>query len=83
MAQEVEQIAKTLGYNFSGIDKPKDATKQTYALRYSDFVVPLVKAVQEQQQQIEKLQKENDELKKLKEQVENLTKIFQSLSANK
>ena len=83
MAQEVEQIAKTLGYNFSGIDKPKDATKQTYALRYSDFVVPLVKAVQEQQQQIEKLQKENDELKKLKEQVENLTKIIQSLSANK
>ncbi len=65
MAQEVEQTALSLGFNFSGIDKPADASNQTYALRYSDFVVPLVKAVQEQQQQIELLNKEITELKKL------------------
>ena len=64
MAQEVEQLANSLGYKFSGVDKPQDASKQTYALRYSDFVVPLVKAIQEQQKQI-------DELKKM---VEQLTK---------
>ncbi|HET6769079.1 MAG TPA: tail fiber domain-containing protein, partial [Chitinophagaceae bacterium] len=64
MAQEVEQVANSLGYNFSGIDKPKDADKQTYALRYSDFVVPLVKAVQEQQKMIDELKKEIEELKK-------------------
>ncbi len=65
MAQEVEQAAKSLDYNFSGIDKPKDETKQTYALRYSDFVVPLVKAIQEQQKMIEDLKREIEQLKKL------------------
>src|SRR5678810_42645 len=62
MAQEVEQVAKSLNYNFSGIDKPQDASKQTYALRYSDFVVPLVKAIQEQQKIIETQQKQIDEI---------------------
>ena len=66
MAQEVEQAAKSLNYIFSGIDKPKDASKQTYALRYSDFVVPLVKAIQEQQKMIEDLKREIEELKKHK-----------------
>ena len=65
MAQEVEQAAKDLGFEFSGVDKPKDAAQQTYALRYSAFVVPLVKAVQEQQSEIEMLKKELEELKKL------------------
>lgn len=64
MAQEVEQAARSLNYNFSGIDKPKDESKQTYALRYSDFVVPLVKAIQEQQKMIEELKKEIQALKK-------------------
>lgn len=64
MAQEVEQAAKSLNYNFSGIDKPKDESKQTYALRYSDFVVPLVKAIQEQQKMIDDLKKEIEALKK-------------------
>ena len=64
MAQEVEQVAKSLNYSFSGIDKPQDASKQTYALRYSDFIMPMVKAMQEQQQMIEQLKKEVEELKK-------------------
>jgi len=54
IAQEVEQAAKKLNYNFSGVDAPK-TEKSFYALRYGDFVVPLVKAVQEQQKQIEEL----------------------------
>jgi hypothetical protein len=64
LAQEVEQLAKELGFNFSGVDKPKDASTQAYALRYSDFIMPLVKAVQEQQQRIDSLQKQIKELKK-------------------
>ena len=64
MAQEVEQAARSLNYNFSGIDKPKDEGKQTYALRYSDFIVPLVKAIQEQQKMIDDLKKEVEALKK-------------------
>ena len=59
VAQEVEQAAKTVGYDFSGVDKPKNEN-DFYGLRYAEFVVPLVKAVQEQQQQIEGLKKQND-----------------------
>ena len=56
IAQEVEQAAKETAYDFSGIDKPADQTG-FYGLRYGDFVVPLVKAMQEQQQMISDLQK--------------------------
>jgi trimeric autotransporter adhesin len=67
IAQEVEEAAKKLDYDFSGVKKPSNE-RDNYALTYSDFVVPLVKAVQEQQAQIEVLTKENEELKvKVKE----------------
>jgi len=46
IAQEVESAAKSIGYDFSGVDVPKN-DKDLYGLRYSEFVVPLVKAVQE------------------------------------
>jgi hypothetical protein len=51
IAQEVEQAAQSIGYNFHGVDKPKNETTH-YGLRYASFVVPLVKAVQEQQDMI-------------------------------
>ncbi|MBC7937889.1 MAG: tail fiber domain-containing protein [Rhizobacter sp.] len=54
IAQEVDAAAQKLGYEFSGVDKPKNAD-DLYALRYSEFVVPLVKAVQEQQKEIAEL----------------------------
>jgi hypothetical protein len=47
VAQDVEAAAKKLAYDFSGVDKPKDPSKSLYGLRYAEFVVPLVKAVQE------------------------------------
>jgi len=48
LAQEVEQAANSLGFDFSGVDTPNTPSGY-YGLRYSEFVVPLVKAVQEQQ----------------------------------
>lgn len=54
IAQEVEQAAAAVNYDFSGVDKPQN-DKDHYGLRYGEFVVPLVKAVQEQQAQIQKL----------------------------
>lgn len=51
IAQEVEQAAKTAGYTFSGVHAPEGET-DTYGIAYQQFVVPLVKAVQEQQQMI-------------------------------
>ena len=64
IAQEVEQAAQQTGYHFSGIDKPKNEN-DLYGLRYAEFVVPLVKAVQEQQALIEKLSKKVETLEGL------------------
>lgn len=52
LAQEVETAAQKAGYDFSGVKVP---TKENtpYTLSYAEFVVPLVKAVQEQQIMIE------------------------------
>ena len=62
VAQEVEAAAKKIGYSFSGVDKPKNE-HTPYGLRYSEFVVPLVKAVQELSAKNDELQKQIDELK--------------------
>jgi hypothetical protein len=69
-AQQVEVAAQKIGYNFSGIHRPENEHDH-YSLDYSSFVVPLVKAVQEQQETIEHLKKENEELKKMLTQIEN------------
>ncbi len=52
LAQDVEALANEIGYSFSGVDAPNN-DKDVYGLRYAEFVVPLVKAMQEQQEQIE------------------------------
>jgi len=63
IAQEVEQAATASGYDFSGVDKPKNKD-DLYALRYAEFVVPLVKALQELEEQVKVLQQQVEELKK-------------------
>jgi hypothetical protein len=63
LAQEVEKAANDANYNFSGITKPK-TSNDLYSLSYESFVVPLVKAVQEQQAMIEKQQQRIDALEK-------------------
>ena len=55
IAQEVEAAARASGYDFSGVHAPEGNAK-LYSLTYSEFVVPLVKAVQEQQAIIERLE---------------------------
>jgi len=76
IAQEVEAAANEINYKFSGIVKPEKA-EDFYSLRYSEFVVPLVKAVQEQQQQIEakeaRIQEMENRLQKLEALVQTLT----------
>ncbi len=68
IAQEVETSARALGYDFSGVDAPKD-NKDYYGLRYAEFTVPLVKAVQE-------LSEENKVLKeRVKALEDNMKKI--------
>ena len=62
IAQDVEVAARETGFDFSGVDTPKNE-RDFYGLRYAQFVVPLVKAVQEQQQQIQTLKQENNSLR--------------------
>ena len=56
VAQEVEKAAKESGFNFPGIDVPRNA-KEVYTLRYVDFIMPMVKGMQEQQVMIEAMRK--------------------------
>ncbi|KAA3605344.1 MAG: hypothetical protein DWQ06_03535 [Calditrichaeota bacterium] len=63
IAQEVEKIAKELNFDFSGVDAPQDKDSQIYGIRYAEFVVPLVKAVQELSKTVES---QNEEISNLK-----------------
>jgi hypothetical protein len=64
IAQEVEKAADESGFDFDGVKKPQN-DKDHYSLSYQEFVVPLVKAVQEQQKEISDLRREIEDLKKL------------------
>ncbi|MFZ1675632.1 MAG: hypothetical protein WAT91_00085 [Saprospiraceae bacterium] len=66
----MEDAASQINFDFSGIDAPQHPN-DIYGLRYAEFVVPLVKAVQEQQLQIDKLKIENAELLKQLEKIIN------------
>ncbi|HEV8538733.1 MAG TPA: hypothetical protein VGR15_07395, partial [Bacteroidota bacterium] len=69
------KAAKELGYDFSGVDAPKNE-KDFYGLRYAEFVVPLVKAVQELVSQNKELRTKNEELSVRNEDVAGrLTKL--------
>lgn len=62
-------------YDFGAIDKPKN-NKDFYGLRYSEFVVPLVQAVQE-------LSKKNEELTKINNDLEARLSKLESLVGGK
>ena len=70
IAQDVEKAAQETGYAFSGVDAPKN-DKDMYGLRYSEFVVPLVKGMQEQQKLI---QAQQELIKKLEKRITALEK---------
>ena len=55
LAQDVEETLKALGYISDVVVKPQ-SSKDLYSLAYELLTVPLVKAVQEQQKELEKQQ---------------------------
>ncbi|MFI5218060.1 MAG: T9SS type A sorting domain-containing protein [Bacteroidia bacterium] len=71
IAQEVEKAAKEVGYDFSGVDAPKNE-RDLYGLRYAEFVVPLVKAVQELDKTNTELKIQNEDLKREIVAIKNL-----------
>ncbi|AEW01004.1 hypothetical protein A4D02_13685 [Niastella koreensis] len=76
IAQEVEQVVKKNGYRFNGVHTPTSDT-DNYSITYDEFVVPLVKAMQQMNTKVEQLSKENDLLKK------QLLEITQRLDSNR
>ena len=74
IAQEVEAAAADLGFDFSGLDAPKNGGDM-YGLRYAEFVVPLVKAVQELSEANTALRSANNDQR---EEIEMLAKALQS-----
>jgi hypothetical protein len=46
LAQDVEKAAEESGFDFPGIDVPRN-DKEVYSLRYVDFIMPMVKSIQE------------------------------------
>lgn len=46
IAQEIEEAVEEMSYTFSGVEAPQNESDH-YSIRYAEFVVPLVKAVQE------------------------------------
>jgi hypothetical protein len=69
IAQEVEAAAQQADYDFDGIKKPLN-DKDNYGLSYATFVVPLVKAMQEQQATIQSQEKELEDLKARLDRIE-------------
>lgn len=71
----MEQAAKASGFEFPGLDVPRNA-KEVYSLRYVDFIIPMVKAIQEQQAEIEDLKAENGRLKSVETELSKITAAF-------
>jgi len=78
IAQDVETAAKSVGYDFSGIDIDESEDK-LYSLRYSDFVSPLIQAVQELSVQNEA---KESALASLQQQLNTLTEAVNRLSGS-
>lgn len=84
IAQEVEQAAQESHYDFSGVDIPSTSS-DVYGLRYAEFSVPLVKAVQELDEKLiitdnglsASSQRLNDVEQKLKSQQETINQLLE------
>jgi len=61
LAQDVEKAANESNFNFPGIGVPQNEN-EVYSLRYTEFVMPLVKAVQELARQNENLTTQIEQL---------------------
>ncbi len=64
VAQEVKEVMNDLGVDFAGyLDSKIDGGEDVLSLGYAEFIAPMIKAIQQQQQMIEQLQKEIELLK--------------------
>lgn len=80
LAQDVEKICNDLGYNFDGLHIPEaNNPTDNYGIAYSQFIMPIVKAVQEQQVIIEAQKTELEQLKAELEKYKTLEERIKAL----
>lgn len=73
LAQDVEKVCKSLKYDFDGLHIPnQNNNTDHYSIAYSQFVVPLVKAVQEQQVMIEEKKRRIEVLEEKIKEIDNI-----------
>ncbi|MCB0514668.1 MAG: tail fiber domain-containing protein [Chitinophagales bacterium] len=77
IAQEVEAVAQSIGYDFEGVNAPTNPT-DNYSIAYASFVPSLVKALQEQQAD---LSTKTDEINELRSQNQALATRLSRLEA--
>ena len=83
IAQEVAVAADEVGFDFSGVDYPKNE-QDMYGLRYAEFVVPIVKSIQEMYttstQQGNMVADLNDKILELEKQNEQLMENISAIN---
>ena len=79
IAQEVEEAAKAVDFDFSAVKKPV-RSDDYYSLSYAEFVVPLVKAIQELYEQNRQLQ---NKLEALTTHLSKENSLIQATTASK
>jgi trimeric autotransporter adhesin len=75
LAQDIELLCKKMNYDFDGIHIPENKS-DNYSVAYTQFIMPLVKGMQEQQVVIEK---QNTTIETLKNQNETLEKRLKAI----
>ncbi len=82
LAQDVLELQQELGFISDIVDIPQNK-KGLFGLRYALFTIPLIKAVQQQQETIEKqktlisdLEKKIETLKEIEKEIDNLEKLI-------
>lgn len=76
IAQEIEEAMRAANFDFDGLVAPIDVSSDNYKLSYSKFVVPLTKAIQEQQQLIND---QNAKIKALEDKMARLESLINKL----
>jgi len=78
LAQQVDAAAKSVNYDFSGVDK----TGKIWGLRYAEFVVPIIKALQELNDSLEQVtSSQQQELEALRSRLDKIEAML-SLKGN-
>ncbi len=89
IAQEVDSLLKSLGKQFSGLYTPDEigGDSLSYSISYEAFVVPLVKAIQEQQEilrnQEQQIASQQQRIKELKERIAQRQRQLEQLGLKK